>query len=149
MAGRKALSTYPAVKSTSKVSAAHSWPCAQHRSVSGRGKAGLLTRFLYGTQLQLSKLSKITTSSGCAAPLQHWHKWNGQFTMHERFPVLAGCSRSTMTFDPRVNGANLNFLCLGSLPSFMVKCYSNVFPAAQFLSWKQRSHFCNAAVRPV
>lgn len=74
---------------------------------------------------------------------------NGQFTMHERVPVLAGCSRSTTTFDPAANGANLNVLRLGSLPSFMVKRYSNVFPAAQFLSWKQRSHFCNAAVRPV
>lgn len=146
MAGRKALSTYPAVKSTRKVSAAHVWPCAQHISVSGRGKAVLVTRFLHSMQLQLSE---ITTSSGCTVPLQRWHKWDGQFTTHERFPVLAGCSRSTMTFDPTVNGANLNFPCLGSLPSFMVKLYSNVFPTAQFLSWKQRSHFCNAAVRPV
>lgn len=151
MAGRKALSMYPAVKSIRKVSAAHTWPCAQHISVSERGKAGLFTRFLYSMQLQLSKLENHhgLSGSGCTVPLHHWHKWDGQFTTHERFPALAGCSRSTMTFDPRVNGANLNFLCLGSLPSFMVKHYSNVFPTAQFLSWKQRSHFCNAAVRPV
>lgn len=140
---------YPAVTSTRKVSAAHIRPCAQHRSMLRRGKAGLFTRFFYSMQLQVSKLSKITTSSGRIVPLQHWRKWNGQFTTHERFPALSGCSQSTTTFDPTANGVNLNFLCLGSLPRFMVKLYSNVFPAAQFLSWKQRSHFCNAAVRPV
>lgn len=116
--------------------------CPAHIRVSRR-EGSLCTRLSCGTLLHLG------SPKSPPAPLQHWHKWHCQFSVHERFPALAGHSRYTPTFDPTVNAANLNFPRLGSLPSFTVKCYSNAFPAAQFLPWKQKLHFCNAAVRPV